>query len=189
MTSKKALFLDRDGVINEDTGHPWRNTDITFIDGIFELVRTANILNYLVLVVTNQAGIAKGKYTVSDFHRLSSWMGDEFLQHGSRIDKFYFCPFHPDATVKAYQQDSFHRKPSPGMLLEAQAAFDLDLKQSIMIGDRMTDLMAAEAAGLGSFFAFRFMPSERHLDTMNFNIPVIFTDDLGVVVDHLKAIS
>lgn len=146
----KALFLDRDGVINFDAGHTFRREEFEFIPGIFELCRAAQAAGYLLVVVTNQAGIGRGKYSEEDFQVLTEWMIDRFAQEGSRITRLYFCPYHPEFGVGKYKQDSPDRKPHPGMLLRAQAELDLDLSASIFIGDKLTDMQAGQAAGVGT---------------------------------------
>lgn len=147
---RKALFLDRDGVINVDRGYVHRSEDFHFREGIFELCRAAQRLDYLLLVVTNQAGIARGYYTEADFAELTEWMVRKFAEEQVHISRVYYCPYHPVEGVGAYKYDSPDRKPKPGMLLRAGEDFDLDLASSVLIGDKLTDLHAAQAAGVGT---------------------------------------
>ncbi|HDR8911062.1 TPA: D-glycero-beta-D-manno-heptose 1,7-bisphosphate 7-phosphatase [Burkholderia multivorans] len=147
-----ALFLDRDGVVNVDIGYLHRPSDCRFVPGIFELVRAANREGYRVFVVTNQAGIARGFYTEQVFRAFTEWMLDEFAQQDALIDKVYFCPHHPDAGLGEYRVACECRKPLPGMLLRARDEFDVDMARSIMIGDNLTDVEAALAAGVGRVF-------------------------------------
>lgn len=149
---RKALFLDRDGVINIEKNFVHKKEDFEFVEGIFELVSLANKLGYLVVVVTNQAGIGRGYYSEEDFHALMSWVATEFDKRGSRIDRVYYCPYHPDLGVGEYRRNSDDRKPSPGMLLKAAAELGIDLKNSIMVGDRLSDMEAAVSANV----PFRF---------------------------------
>lgn len=149
-TGSRALFLDRDGVVNEEVGYLSRPEQVRFVDGIFDLCRRAQALGYFLIVVTNQAGIARGFYTEADFHALTQWMTAEFAREGVRLDRTYFCPHHPEHGVGAYRRDCPDRKPNPGMLLHAAREFQLDLAQSIIIGDRCTDMAAGEAAGVGT---------------------------------------
>jgi D-glycero-D-manno-heptose 1,7-bisphosphate phosphatase len=146
----KALFLDRDGVINVERGYVHRPESFEFIPGIFELCRAAQNLGYLLVVVTNQAGIARGYYSESDFNELTDWMMDQFAEKKVRNLLLYYCPYHPVFGVGRYKHDSPDRKPNPGMLLRAQADLDLDLRSSILIGDKLSDIQAGCAAGVGT---------------------------------------
>ena len=146
---RKGLFLDRDGVINLERGYVSSRDEFHFQEGIFELCRVAQSLGYLLLVVTNQAGIARGYYTESDFLTLTEWMVERFAEQQIRIARVYYCPFHPEG-IGEYRRDSEDRKPRPGMLLRARDEFELDLGASLLIGDRPSDIDAAESAGVGT---------------------------------------
>ena len=146
---KKALFLDRDGVINFDAGYTYRKETFEFIPGIFELCLAAQDLGYLLIVVTNQAGIARGYYSETDFHDLTGWMVEQFAGRNVQITRVYHCPYHPVFGVGKYKYDSPDRKPNPGMLIRAQADLNLDLPGSILIGDKVADIEAGSAAGVG----------------------------------------
>jgi D-glycero-D-manno-heptose 1,7-bisphosphate phosphatase len=150
----KALFLDRDGVINYDFGYVSKKNDFVFVDGIFNLVNFASSLNYLVIVATNQAGIARNYYTESEFHELSNWMCDQFILNGSKIHKIYYSPYHPTSGIGEYLRDDFSRKPNPGMLLQACEDYFIDPKKSVFIGDKATDIQAGNAAGIGTNLLF-----------------------------------
>jgi D-glycero-D-manno-heptose 1,7-bisphosphate phosphatase len=145
-----ALFLDRDGVINIDSGYLHRREDFIFQEGIFDLCRAAQDLGYLLIVVTNQAGIARGYYTESDFLELTRWMTDEFSSRNVHFSRVYYCPYHPVHGIGPYKKDSPDRKPGPGMLLRAQAEFNVNLAHSVFIGDQASDIHAAKAAGVGT---------------------------------------
>ena len=149
-----ALFLDRDGVINVDHSYVYRKEDFHFVDGIFELVAAAKHAGFLVVVVTNQAGIGRGYYNEADFHQLMDWVKEQFLARGGEIDAIYFCPYHPDYGVGAYRQDSHCRKPKPGMLLQAKNDFKIDMPDSVMVGDKLSDAQAGLAAGVGRIFHY-----------------------------------
>jgi D-glycero-D-manno-heptose 1,7-bisphosphate phosphatase len=151
---RSALFLDRDGVINVDYGYVFKPEDFHFIDGIFELVAAANRLHYLVVVITNQAGIGRGYYTESDFHNLTDWMLSQFAIRGARIDAVYFCPHHPEATIEKYRQESQMRKPAPGMLFKAANDLNIDFKTSIIVGDKDSDMQAGLAADVQVLLQF-----------------------------------
>lgn len=140
----KALFLDRDGVINEDCHYPYKPEQIVFKDGIFDLCLFAAQKGYLIVVVTNQAGVAKGRFTEEDVRSLHKWMGEQFKKKGIRIASFYFCPFHVDAVHDRYRVDSEYRKPAPGMILQAVKEHDIDLAKSVMVGDKESDRIAVE---------------------------------------------
>ena len=145
----KALFLDRDGVINADSGYVYKPEDFIFIDGIFDLCEAAQKQGFLIIVITNQAGIARGYYTEEDFHRINDWMLNEFIKNRIDVAAVYFCPFHPDEGVGEYRKDSFSRKPNPGMLFKARDDFGIDLSCSVLIGDKDSDIEAGYRAGIG----------------------------------------
>ena len=146
---KRALFLDRDGVINVEKEYLYKIEDFEFIDGIFELCRHYQNLGYLIFIVTNQSGIARGFYSEEDFTKLTEWMLKEFVKRDIVITKVYHCPHHPDLSGECVC-----RKPKPGMLRAAADAFDLDLKNSIMIGDKERDIEAGLNADLRETYLF-----------------------------------
>jgi D-glycero-D-manno-heptose 1,7-bisphosphate phosphatase len=150
--SGRALFLDRDGVVNEEVGYLHRAEEVRFVDGIFSLCRTAAKLGYRLIVVTNQAGIARGYYSERDFHLLMDFMRAELRNEGIELDAVYFCPYHPEHGVGEYKRDHEDRKPGSGMLRRGALEFDIELSDSIMIGDRCSDIAAANAAGLRQVF-------------------------------------
>ena len=158
----KALFLDRDGVINIDYGHVGKIEDFHFIDGIFELCQKAIAKGYLIIIVTNQAGIAKGYYTEEDFLKLTDWMENKFLDNGIKITKTYYCPYHKEAIVAKYKKDSYDRKPNPGMLLKAIEEFNIDPERSIIIGDKESDIIASRNANIGSEILFSYKENHKH---------------------------
>ena len=150
----RALFLDRDGVINQNHGYVCEQANFDFIDGIFDVVLYAQNLKYKLIVITNQAGIGRGYYNEDQFHNLSRWMCEQFEVAGSPISKVYFSPYHPTAGVGMYLKDDYSRKPHPGMILQAQQDFDIDLSASVLIGDQVTDIQAGVAAGVGTNLLF-----------------------------------
>jgi len=145
---RAALFLDRDGVINKDIGYLHRIEDFEFLDGAIETCRQFQAAGYLLIVITNQAGIAHGYYTEQDFYRVNDWMIEQFRQRGVHIDKVLYSPFHPDGQGD-YRRDSFCRKPKPGLILQAQREYDIDLCVSILVGDKESDIEAGLAANVG----------------------------------------
>lgn len=152
MTGYRALFLDRDGVINRDDGYVYRKKDFHFIDGIFELTAAAVVRGFLPIIVTNQSGIGRGYYSERQFLQLMRWVRRRFHRHRAPIAGVYFCPFHPEHGIGRYRQESFLRKPRPGMLLRAAADFHIDLQRSLLVGDSPGDMEAGRAAGVGRLF-------------------------------------
>jgi D-glycero-D-manno-heptose 1,7-bisphosphate phosphatase len=150
--SERALFLDRDGVVNEEVGYLHRADEVRFVDGIFSLCRTAMGLGYKLIVVTNQAGIARGYYSEADFHLLMEWMRDALRAEGVELDAVYHCPFHPEHGVGQYKREHEDRKPGTGMLRRGAVELGVSLAESVMVGDRCSDVGAANAAGLRQVF-------------------------------------
>ncbi len=148
----RALFLDRDGVVNEEIGYLHRAEEVRFVDGIFSLCRTAMGLGYKLIVVTNQAGIARGYYTEADFHSLMAWMREALLAESVELDAVYFCPFHPEHGVGEYKREHEDRKPGTGMLRRGASDLGISLAESVLVGDRCSDIAAANAAGLRQAF-------------------------------------
>jgi D-glycero-D-manno-heptose 1,7-bisphosphate phosphatase len=147
---ERALFLDRDGVVNVDSGYTHRQDQFAFIPGIFELVAEATRRGYKTFIVTNQAGIGRGYYTEQDFWTLMDWVTEKFAEAGGSIQRTYFCPHHPEHGVGPYHQECACRKPAPGMLLQAAHDYDIDLGHSVFLGDKKTDMAAGRAAGVGA---------------------------------------
>ena len=145
---KTAIFLDRDGVINIEKNYVYRIEDFAFVSGIFDVCRSAQDAGLIPIVVTNQAGIGRGYYTEDDFQRITAWMVDQFRLRGIRIGHVYHCPFHPTAGIGEYRRESFDRKPNPGMILKARDDFALDLANSVLVGDKDSDIEAGRAAGI-----------------------------------------
>lgn len=146
----KALFLDRDGVVNRDFGYVHKPDNFEFIPGIFELCRVAQARGFVTIIITNQAGIARGLYSEWEFARLTNWMTGRFFQEGCPIAAVYYCPFHAEAGTGSYARSSDERKPAPGMFLRAGRDFSLELRHCIALGDKRSDMLAAEAAGVGT---------------------------------------
>jgi len=153
--SGRALFLDRDGVVNEEVGYLHRIEDVRFVDGIFSLCRTAVRLGYRLVVVTNQAGIARGYYSEAEFDRLMEWMRVALRAEGVELDAVYYCPYHPEHGVGEYKREHEDRKPGTGMLRRAAREFGISLAESVMVGDRCSDIVAANTAGLRQAFLIR----------------------------------
>lgn len=142
--NNKALFLDRDGTINKEKNYVYKIEDFEFIEGIFELVRSYEQRGFLIIVITNQAGIARGLYSEAEYEELTGWMTGKFLENGIRITKVYHCPHHPD-----YTGICNCRKPEPGMILQAIDEFNINPEESVLIGDKKSDILAGKNAGIG----------------------------------------
>ena len=144
----RALFLDRDGVINHDGGYTHRWEQFRFVDGIFALARAAHARDYRLVVVTNQAGIGRGLYTEDDFHALTARMCERFAAEGAPIARVYFDPTHPEHGLGEYRRVSPMRKPAPGMLLAARDDLGISLPASVLVGDKPSDIEAGQRAGV-----------------------------------------
>ncbi|MCW5770431.1 MAG: HAD family hydrolase [Rhodospirillaceae bacterium] len=145
----KALFLDRDGILNEDHGYTHRPEDLRLVPGAAALCRAAAARGFLLVIVTNQSGIGRGLYTEADFRRFTEAMSAAYRAEGVEFAAVYACPFHPTEGVGPYRRDHPWRKPAPGMLLDAARDLGLDLAASVMLGDGGRDIVAARAAGVG----------------------------------------
>ncbi|AJC85990.1 D-glycero-alpha-D-manno-heptose-1,7-bisphosphate 7-phosphatase [Campylobacter sp. RM16704] len=154
---KNALFLDRDGVINIDKKYVHKIKDFEFCDGIFELCEFFIQKDFLIFVVTNQSGIARGYYTEDDFQILSSFMKDEFYKKNIKIEKIYHCP---------HLKDCECRKPKPAMLLKAQKEFDINMEKSFFIGDNITDMQAGINANIKNLFLI----NENYKDNKDYKV-------------------
>ncbi|MBF8984851.1 HAD family hydrolase [Lutibacter sp. B2] len=145
---KKAIFLDRDGVINIDKNHVYKIEEFEFIDGVYKVLKFFQNMEYLIIVITNQSGIARGYYTEKDFNLLNNWMLEEFKKRGINITKVYYSPYHPIYGIGQYRKSTRCRKPNPGMILQAKDEFNIDLSKSILIGDQESDIQAGIKAGI-----------------------------------------
>lgn len=171
----KALFLDRDGIINIDGHYVHKIEDFHFMDGIFDFCRTAKDKGYKLIVFTNQSGIARGYFHEEDFHKLTEWMCKRFEEEKCSIEKVYYCPYHPTKGIGKYKCESEDRKPNPGMLYKARDEFNLDLSASVVIGDRDRDVESGRNAGINNLI---LMPSEYGHTEMN---------DVHIVYSFLEA--
>jgi D-glycero-D-manno-heptose 1,7-bisphosphate phosphatase len=142
---RPAAFLDRDGVLNIDHGYAHRPEQLEWIDGAPEAVRILNEAGYYVLVVTNQSGIARGYYNEEAVKAFHAHMQKDLASHGAHVDAFYFCPHHPEGTIKALAIHCQCRKPAPGMLEQAAREWPIDRSASFLVGDKDDDMGAAKA--------------------------------------------
>lgn len=143
-----AIFLDRDGVINVDTGYVYLVDDFKFIDGVIDALLQLKQKGYLLVVVTNQSGIARGLFTEEQFMSLTEWMDWSLADRGVDLDGIYFCPHHPSEGSDQYRKSCTCRKPGPDMILDAVKHLDIDLTRSYMVGDKPSDMKAAINAGV-----------------------------------------
>jgi D-glycero-D-manno-heptose 1,7-bisphosphate phosphatase len=148
---RPAAFLDRDGVINVDHGFTHRPEDLAFTPSAVGGIRALNEAGYLAIVVTNQSGVARGLYSCADVERFHDHLQQELARGGAHIDAFYYCPYHPAGRVAEFAIDHEDRKPGPGMLLQAMRDWPIDAERSFLIGDRQSDVDAAEAAGIPGY--------------------------------------
>lgn len=144
-----AAFLDRDGVINRETGYVHRIEDFELLPGVPAALRRLRDAGHRLVVVTNQAGIARGLFGPDDYQRLTAHMQAVLRAEGVVLDGVYHCPHHPTAGIGAYRVECLCRKPAPGMLLEAARELHLDLAASVLIGDKASDIEAGRRAGVG----------------------------------------
>lgn len=145
---RPAAFLDRDGVINVDHGYTFRPEDLAFTPTAAEGIGLLNAAGYPVLVVTNQSGVARGLYGIADIERFHAHLQARLARHGAHIDGFYYCTCHPDGIVAEYAMEHEDRKPGPGMLLRAMRDWNIRAEGSFMIGDKESDMQAADRAGV-----------------------------------------
>lgn len=145
-----AVFLDRDGTINVDRGYVHDVDQFQFIDGVIDAMKKLKEMGFALVLVTNQSGIARGKYTEDAFMTLTEWMDWSLADRGVDLDGIYFCPHHPEYGDGEYRQECDCRKPKPGMLLSAQRYLNIDMAASYMVGDKPEDMQAGIAAGVGT---------------------------------------
>jgi D-glycero-D-manno-heptose 1,7-bisphosphate phosphatase len=150
VSSPRALFLDKDGVINVDHGYVCTPERTEFVEGIFEVCRLATRRGYLVVVITNQAGIGRGYYSEREFLAYMDWVRGAFAERGAQLDAVYYCPHHPVHGVGEYLRVCKCRKPAPGLILSAQRDLGIDLAHSVFVGDSSSDMQAGAAAGVGA---------------------------------------
>lgn len=145
---RPAVFFDRDGVLNHDSGYTFESHKLAWIEGAREAVKAVNDAGYFAFVITNQSGVARGYYEEHHVVALHRWMTDQMALIGAHIDAFEYCPDHPDGTVARYCRVSDRRKPAPGMIIDLAQRFPVDMTRSLVIGDKPSDIEAARAAGL-----------------------------------------
>lgn len=162
MPKKPTLFLDRDGTINEYGEYIYKKRDFHFRTGIIEIIRKFNTAGWYIIVITNQAGIARGFYSEDDVKELHKWVDSELEKENTHIDAWYYCPHHPTEGQTKYTRICACRKPGTGMIVNACNDFDIDMHLSILVGDSQSDIECGQRMGLSSFFIWEF---EKHIDT------------------------
>ncbi len=182
----RALLLDRDGVVNRDIGYLYRLEEVEFIDGVFMTCRAFQRAGFRIVIVTNQSGIARGYFTVQDFETLTTWMRQCFEAHGVRLDGVYYCPHHPSAGSGVYARACRCRKPQPGLIVQAARELSLDLAQSLLVGDKRSDLEAGRRAGVGKVVLTRSGHPTRLLDEQFADLVV---DNLGDTQQLMELIT
>ena len=146
--ANKAVFLDRDGVVNVDNGYVSHCDDFEFIEGVIEACQQIKAKGYQLVIITNQSGIGRGYYTEDQFMTLTEWMDWSLADKGVDLDGVYYCPHHPEHGIGEYKQACQCRKPQPGMILSAKEHLSLDLSQCYLVGDKISDIEAGKNAGI-----------------------------------------
>jgi len=163
----KTVFLDRDGIINVDLGYVFRKEDFVFVDGIFKVLKEFISRGFLIIVITNQSGIGRGYYTLTQFLELNEWMIKKFLERGVVITDILYCPHSPSDGCDC-------RKPSPNLFHKARKLYDIDFERSWMIGDKLSDIESASEAGV----AKTVYVSER-LEDQHYELPSYIVSDIS----------
>jgi D-glycero-D-manno-heptose 1,7-bisphosphate phosphatase len=179
---RKAAFVDRDGVINVDDAYVFRIEDFVFLPRAIEGLRQLQAAGYLLVVITNQSGIARGMYSEADYRRLTDYMQERLSATGVRLSAVEYCPHLPDADVARYRLDCDCRKPLPGMIERAAAALNIDLAGSILVGDRASDLLAGRSAGVGRCWLVR---SGHALSQSDMDLADAVYDDLAACAQQI----
>jgi D-glycero-D-manno-heptose 1,7-bisphosphate phosphatase len=184
MTAQSALFLDRDGIINVNRGYVHKIEDFEFKPGIFDLARFwVHEIGGPIIVTTNQSGIGRGYFDETTFAQLTDWMRNRFSSEGAPIARVYHCPFHPEHGRGSYKTDHAWRKPAPGMFLQAAADFGLDLARCVAVGDQMTDIEAAAAAGI----ELRILVQPEHLSPAKGTMSYVHAANLAEALEIVRA--
>ena len=146
--ANKAVFFDRDGTLNVDTGYLYKPEEFVWTEGAPEAIKYANEKGYKVIVITNQSGVARGYFTETEVQALHDWMNGDLKKYNAHIDAFYYCPHHPEAVVKEYAKKCECRKPGAKLVEDACKDFNIDKEKSVLIGDADRDIECAEKAGI-----------------------------------------
>lgn len=168
-TGEKVIFLDRDGTMNEEVHYLHKPEDFILLSGVAEAVRRFNEAGYQVVVITNQAGVARGYYTEAEVVRLHAYLNEVLAERGAHVDYFYYCPHHPEHGVGEYKKNCLCRKPGIGMFQEAEKAFKngINKEDSYMIGDKLLDIEAGQRYGVKSILVSTGYGKEIHDNQIN----------------------
>lgn len=154
----RAVFLDRDGTIIEDVGYPHERSQIRFLPGVSEAIKRLNENGFKVIIVTNQAGVARGYFSEEAVKELNKYIQESLAEQGAFIDMVYYCPHHIEGVIEEYRKACYCRKPNPGMIEKAVRDFDIDVESSFLIGDHLSDVEAGMRAGCGTILLARQEP-------------------------------
>jgi D-glycero-D-manno-heptose 1,7-bisphosphate phosphatase len=153
--NRRAVFLDRDGVINEERGYVHTPEQFVLLPRVVAAIRSLRLSGFKVIVITNQSGVARGFFNVATVDKLHRHFQEILGAEGEQVDGIYYCPHHPEGTVKGYAVHCDCRKPMPGLLLQAAKELNLDLSASYLVGDKLSDIQAGRQAGLREEFLVR----------------------------------
>jgi len=179
---KRAIFLDRDGVINVDSGYVSVVDDFEFIEGVIEAFQSLKAKDYLIVVITNQSGIARGYFSEEQFHTLTEWMDWSLADRGVDLDGIYYCPHHAEHGIGKYKVDCDCRKPKAGMINDAIKELDIDITQSILVGDKVSDIQAGIEAGVTTNYLVR---TGKEITEQGETLATAVFNDLASVVEQL----
>lgn len=180
--AKPAVFLDRDGVINKDNGYVSNVDDFEFLDGVIEACIELKKKGYLIVVITNQSGIARGYFTEEEFNTLTEWMDWSMADRGIDLDGIYYCPHHSEKGQGEFKIDCECRKPKPGMLMSAIEDLNIDVKASILVGDKVSDVQAGIAAGIETNYLVR---TGKEITTEGESLATDVFNDLAAIVNSI----
>jgi D-glycero-D-manno-heptose 1,7-bisphosphate phosphatase len=178
MNKNKALLLDRDGVINRDTGYIGKVADFEFLPSLFTFLHQARDLGYRLAILTNQSGVARGTFSEKDYAAVTSYMLDSFKRQSITIDLVTACFEHPEGSITPYKRESFWRKPNQGMVLEAIQRLDCDPTCSAFLGDNERDMQAAQAGGIGRCL---WLTEEKQTPPVGVTIVRNYTEALAIL--------
>lgn len=145
-------FLDRDGVINEEINYLHKISDFKYIQNSILALKIIQNLGFKIIIITNQAGIAKGLFSEEDYETLTNWLLRDLSRKGIEILDILHCPHHPEGIIPSYSYDCPNRKPGPGMILQAKEKFNINMQASFLVGDKESDLEAARRANLANYY-------------------------------------
>ncbi len=179
---KRAVFLDRDGVLNVDNGYVSKVDDFEFIEGVIDACKKLKEKGYLLVVITNQSGIARGYFSEEQFHTLTEWMDWSLADRGVDLDGIYYCPHHAEKGIGEFKIDCDCRKPKPGMLLSAIEELNIDVSNSILVGDKVSDIQAGIASGVNCNYLVK---TGKAITEEGEKLATAVFDDLVSIVEQL----